>query len=83
MKFACCSAFRGRVSFTLVLGAFCANAALESGFDNPPMEYRPGVFWEWCNGNINKAGITSDLEAMHRVGMQGGKVFNVSLAILM
>jgi hypothetical protein len=66
------------VSFTLVLGAFCANAALESGFDNPPMEYRPGVFWEWCNGNINKASITSDLEAMHRVGMQGGKVFNVS-----
>ena len=55
-----------------------AHAQVEHSFKNPPMQYRPGVFWEWCNGNINKAGIRSDLEAMHRVGMQGGKVFNTS-----
>jgi len=53
-------------------------SSLDAQFADPSVEYRPGVFWEWCNGNINKASITSDLEAMHRVGIQGGKVFNVS-----
>jgi len=52
--------------------------SLRAQFADPPMEYRPGVFWEWCNGNINRASITSDLEAMKRVGIQGGKAFNVS-----
>jgi len=51
---------------------------LAEGFAEPPAKYWPGVFWEWCNGYINKESITSDLEAMKRVGINGGKVFNTS-----
>jgi len=29
---------------------------------------RPWVYWFWLNGNITRAGITADLEAMKRVG---------------
>ena len=50
---------------------------LESQFINPPDHYRSGVKWEWCNGMINRAGITADLEAMKRAGLGGGKIFNV------
>lgn len=38
---------------------------LHTQFADPLVEYRPGVFWEWCNGNINRAGITSDYIARH------------------
>ncbi|MDR1601805.1 MAG: twin-arginine translocation signal domain-containing protein [Tannerella sp.] len=38
-------------------------------FGNPPLSARPGVFWDWLNGNITKAGITSDLEAMQSKGI--------------
>jgi len=62
----------------LVAQTVLASASMESGFENPPAKYWPGVFWEWCNGSINKASITSDLEAMKRVGINGGKVFNTS-----
>jgi len=75
-----------RISKTFMLGAFLALAAslhaeekggLAEQFENPPDEYRSGVKWEWCNGMINKEGATADLEAMKRVGLGGGKIFNV------
>jgi len=66
------------IVMALLAQALLASASMESGFENPPMECQPGVFWEWCNGNINKASITSDMEAMKRVGIHGGKVFNTS-----
>ena len=68
--------FFSGISLCLTAQLFAADFA--RNFEQPPMAYRPSVFWEWCNGNINKPSLTSDLEAMHRVGMQGGKVFNVS-----
>jgi len=53
-------------------------SSLHSQFVNPPGEYRSGVKWEWCNGMINKQGITGDLEAMERAGLGGGKIFNIA-----
>jgi hypothetical protein len=38
--------------------------AINEAFANPPLSARPGVFWDWLNGNITKEGITRDLEAM-------------------
>jgi hypothetical protein len=44
---------------------------LERQFASPPPSARPWVYWFWLDGNITKAGITADLEAMQRVGLGG------------
>ncbi len=55
--------------------------ALEKYFINPPLSARPWVFWMWMNGNITKAGITADLEAMKRMGIGGVINFNSAVGI--
>ncbi len=49
------------------------------GFDNPPSEALPRVLWHWVNGNVSKAGITADLEAMKESGVGGALIFNVGM----
>lgn len=57
----------------------CASPArgLEAGFRDPPHEARPHTWWHWMNGNVTRAGITADLEAMKRIGLGGAQIFNV------
>lgn len=50
---------------------------LEAGFQRPPAAARPLVFWQWMNGWVTKAGITSDLESFKRVGLAGVQNFQV------
>ncbi|MBI5693976.1 MAG: hypothetical protein HZC55_28205 [Verrucomicrobia bacterium] len=59
--------------FSLLVAPLSAGdaATLAGGFAAPPASARPWVFWFWINGNITKAGITADLEAMQRVGIGG------------
>ncbi|MDR2707047.1 MAG: hypothetical protein LBC02_14845 [Planctomycetaceae bacterium] len=47
------------------------------GFANPPTSARPGVFWDWLNGNITKEGITRDLEAMKSKGIMRAEIWDV------
>lgn len=64
----------------LLLVALCFSAAAEdlaNQFKNPPAEARPWVYWFWNNGNVTKAGITADLEAMQRVGVGGVIIMDV------
>ena len=69
------------LSFIFLMQVIPLHAAekggLADGFVNPPGKYRSTVLWEWCNGWLNKEGATAELEAMARVGLGGGKVFNV------
>jgi hypothetical protein len=51
---------------------------LPSEFSNPPVNSRPGSFWDWLNGSITKEQITRDLEAMKRGGMRGGEIWDVA-----
>jgi hypothetical protein len=51
--------------------------SLEEGFRQPPSSARPQVYWQWINGNVTREGITADLEAMHRVGINGALVQTV------
>lgn len=44
--------------------------ALENVFDKPPHEALPGVYWYFMDGNISKEGMTKDLEAMKRAGIE-------------
>jgi alpha-L-rhamnosidase/Glycosyl hydrolases family 2, sugar binding domain len=64
---------------------FTASAApadsLEAGFQNPPASARPQTWWHWMNGNITKAGITADLEAMKDIGLGGATIVNVDCGI--
>ena len=54
------------------------SAELENGFLHPPNSARPWVYWFWIDGNITRAGITQDLEAMGRVGIGGALLMDVT-----
>lgn len=61
------------------LAAVAQNDVLQYGFKNPPASAKPRTWWHWVNGNVSKEGITADLEAMKRVGIQEAQIFNVDL----
>ena len=61
----------------LSLAALGGDALLD-GFADPPASARPHVWWHWMNGNVTKAGITADLEAMAKAGIGGAQIFDVS-----
>ena len=50
-------------------------------FANPPRTHGPCVWWQWMNGNVSKAGITADLEAMAATGIAGVHVFDAGCGI--
>ena len=50
-------------------------------FKEPPMEYRPYVWWHWMGSNFSKKGITKDLEAMKEAGIGGATIFNLTSAV--
>lgn len=75
-----------RIFFVIAFFAIClannpakAQDALLSGFKNPPPSAKPRTWWHWIDGNISKQGITADLEAMKRVGIQEAQIFNVGM----
>src|SRR5580698_3806173 len=50
---------------------------MAANFSSPPASARPWVYWFWNNGNVTKAGITADLEAMKRAGIGGVIIMDV------
>ena len=66
------------VGFCMINTVAGANfSELKTGFEQPPAEARPWVYWFWMNGNITREGITADLEAMDRVGIGGALIMSV------
>ena len=49
-----------------------------AAFAEPPVQVRPGCFWDWLNGSITTEQITRDLEAMKHGGMRGGEIWDVA-----
>jgi hypothetical protein len=47
---------------------------LADTFISPPNNARPKVWWRWMGGQISRAGITRDMEALKKAGF-GGVVF--------
>lgn len=41
----------------------------KSGFISPPDSAKPGVFWWWLNGLVDKEAITRDLEEFQEKGI--------------
>ena len=58
-----------------VVGAH-AQGSLYEGFENPPQEARPRVWWHWMDGNVTQDGIRKDIEWMERVGIGGFHQFD-------
>jgi hypothetical protein len=49
----------------LSLGCLATRAdELAAEFRDPPASARPGVYWYFMDGNLSRAGMTRDLEAM-------------------
>ena len=79
-----------RKSFTIIVTALAAmlsiqsqaqtKADLEQGFQEPPKEARPRVWWHWMNGNITKDGIKKDLLWMDQAGIVGFHNFDAGLS---
>jgi hypothetical protein len=59
-----------------------AETTLEEAFRNPPSSAFAKTWWHWMNGNISAVGITRDLEAMKRVGVNGFQIFQVGSGIV-
>lgn len=55
--------------------------SLAHGFAAPPWEAKPHTLWHWMDGNVTKAGITADLEAMKRIGLGGAVIFHLSYLV--
>jgi alpha-L-rhamnosidase len=71
-----------RLAALLVTAALTVPAyadPLEEGFQNPPQQARPMVYWNWLNGNVTSDGITKDFEWMQRVGIAGVLNFEADL----
>src|SRR5882757_5513796 len=69
-----------KLLFCLILLLCCAPLLaddLATQFARPPASARPWVYWFWNNGNVTKAGITADLEAMRRAGIGGVIIMDV------
>ena len=47
---------------------------LKQWFANPPDSARPGVYWYFMDGNLDREGMTADLEAMKAAGI-GNLIF--------
>ena len=62
-------------------GISCADDALLATFRQPPPGARPEVWWHWMNGNVSRAGIVADLDAMAAVGLGGVTIFDAGCAI--
>ena len=49
---------------------------LKENFKSPPSYSGVNCWWWWLNGNVNKAAITKDLEAMKSRNFQGAMIFD-------
>lgn len=52
---------------------------LSVGFKNPPIEARPGAYWDWLNGHVDLAQITRELEEMKAKGMSGAEIWDIGV----
>lgn len=77
--------FRWLFIFTSIILVSCSCgskenwADIEIGFQSPPDEAKPRVWWHWMSGNVSKEGIQKDLEWMNRTGIGGFQNFDANL----
>src|SRR5512137_1717314 len=58
-----------------------ADDPLAAGFVRPPDSARPWTYWMWMDGNLNREGITADLESMRDAGLGGVVICEVNVGV--
>jgi len=58
-----------------------ASDPLAAGFADPPDSARPWVYWMWMDGNLDREGITADLESMRAAGLGGVVICEVNVGV--
>jgi len=51
---------------------------LERNFVTPPDSVKPSCYWHWFNNNVDKEGITRDLEEFKAKGMGGATIYSLA-----
>lgn len=73
------------LTFSVILSSFLLTESYaqpspvgpsELTFKTPPVRYGIRCWWWWLNGNVTKAAITRDLEAMKAKGFSGACIFD-------
>jgi hypothetical protein len=54
---------------------------LKAGFVSPPDTARPGVYWYFMDGNLDRAAITADLESMRAAGIGYALFLEVNVGV--
>ena len=54
---------------------------LKKGFFNPPDSARPGVYWYFMDGNLDRKAMTADLESMKRAGIGYALFLEVNVGV--
>ena len=54
---------------------------LKAGFLSPPDTARPGVYWYFMDGNLDRAAITADLESMKAAGIGYALFLEVNVGV--
>lgn len=55
--------------------------SLKKAFLNPPAASRPGVYWYFMDGNLNREEMTKDLESMKEVGINNLIFLEVGIGV--
>lgn len=58
------------------ISLYAEPVSLEQGFREVPVTDRPWAYWWWINGHVDEETISSDMEAMKRVGFGGLLMFD-------
>jgi len=58
-----------------------ASDRLAEEFVSPPDNARPWVYWMWMDGNLDREGLTADLESFKRAGIGGVIVMEVNVGV--
>ena len=54
---------------------------LKEAFKNPPETSKPGVYWYFMDGNLNREEMTKDLESMKEVGINNLIFLEVGIGV--
>lgn len=67
--------------FVIFSSVFPMSNSLEKEFQSPSSSARPWVYWYFMDGNMTRAGLTADLEAMKKAGIGGAIFLEVNIGI--
>jgi hypothetical protein len=79
--FFACALWLALATATVAAAAPAPQDSLAQAFATPPAAARPWVYWMWMDGNLNREGLTADLEAMKRAGIGGVIIMEVNVGI--